>query len=61
VGGQLAEMLPYHKAWWTPLADGIMVLHLLMSILCLSVDVCMVDLGDVTLDPYNSDVPIMWT
>jgi len=27
----------------------------------LSVDVCMVDLGDVTLDPYNSDVPIMWT
>ncbi len=42
MGGQLAEMFPDPKAWWT-LEDGIMVLHMLVSIVCLSVDVCMVD------------------
>jgi hypothetical protein len=61
VGGQLAKMLPDCKAWWTILADGILVLHLLVSIICLSVDVCMVNLGDATLVPHNSDMPIIWT
>jgi hypothetical protein len=38
-----------------------MALHLLVSIVCLAVDVCMVlDLGDVTLFPQNSDVSIIW-
>jgi hypothetical protein len=54
-------MLPDHKAWWTPLADGKMVLHLMVSIVGLTVDVCMVDLGDVILVPCNSDLPITWT
>jgi hypothetical protein len=34
--------------WWTPLADGEMVLHVLMRGVCLSVDLCMVDLSDIT-------------
>jgi hypothetical protein len=42
--GQLAL---YHKAWWTPLADGKMVLHVLMGSVCLSVDVYMVDIGGI--------------
>ncbi len=36
---QLAEKLLDHKAWWTPLADGRMVLLVLMGSVCLSVDV----------------------
>jgi hypothetical protein len=32
VSGELAEMPPNHKAWWTPLAEGKMVMHLLLSI-----------------------------
>jgi hypothetical protein len=42
------KKLPGHKAWWAPLADGRMVLHVLMGNVCLSVDVCMVDLGEIT-------------
>jgi hypothetical protein len=32
VSGLLAEMLSDHKAWWTPLAEGKMVMHLLVRI-----------------------------
>ncbi len=31
VCGQLAEKLLDHKAWWTPFADGKMVLHVLIG------------------------------
>jgi hypothetical protein len=33
--GKLAEKLLDHKAWWTPLADGKMALHVLMGSVCL--------------------------
>jgi hypothetical protein len=32
VSGLLAEILSDHKAWWTPLAEGKMVMHLLVRI-----------------------------
>jgi hypothetical protein len=32
VSGQLAEKLPDHNAWWTPLADGKMVLQRMLII-----------------------------
>jgi hypothetical protein len=32
-------MLPDQKAWKTPLAEGKMVLHLLVGTVCLTVDV----------------------
>jgi hypothetical protein len=38
VCGLLAKELLDHKAWWTPLVDGKMVLHVLMCNACLSVD-----------------------
>jgi len=43
-----SKKIPDHKAWWTPLEDKKMVLHMLMGSVCLSVDVCMVYLGDIT-------------
>jgi hypothetical protein len=40
--------LPDHKAWWTSLANERVVLHVLMGSVCLSLHVCMVDLGEIT-------------
>jgi hypothetical protein len=44
------------KTWWIPVADGKMVLRVLMSSVYLSVDICMVDLRVINLDPllFNS-------
>jgi len=61
VSGQLSEMLPDQMLGGHHRQMEKMVLHLLVSIVCLTVDVCMVDLGDVILVPCNSDMPITWT
>jgi hypothetical protein len=61
VCGQLAEKLLDHKTWWTPLADGKMVLHVLLGSVCLSVNVYMVDLGGITWVPcFDSILCLEW-